>query len=555
MKKLSVWVIVLTFVLGAVLAGCNSNNNTTDNGNTPAGNNKEQAKEEKTAEAEAKIVMYNNTREPTSLDPPIGFDQVSYDVVNNAFEGLTRLGKDQKPEAAMAKDWTIAADGLKYTFNLRDGIKWSNGDPVTAADFEFAWKRLLDPATASDAAFLAYPIQGAEAFNSGKGAADGVMIKAVNEKTLEVTLAQPASWLINMVASPAFFPVHKATVEGNAAWAGEAATIVSNGPFTIKEWAHDSELKMVKNDQYWDAANVKLDGLTFKMVNDANTAYQLYSTGELHTTGSIPADLSDQLFAEKKVTVEESAGVAFYRFNVTKEPFKNANIRKAFVAAVDRQQLVDLVLKQKQKPAVAFVSPGLIEPSGKDFREVGGDLIKFDAAEAKTLLDKGMKEAGYTTLPEVTLTYNTNDVSQRVAQALQAMFKDNLGVDVKLANKESKVLSDEQKKLQLQLSRSSFLPDFADPINFLDGFQSTNPFSRTGWVNAAYDKLIKDAYNEPDEPKRFQMLHDAEKILMDEAPVLPLYFYNTVYMQTEKLEGVVRHPFGFIDFKWTDLKS
>jgi dipeptide transport system substrate-binding protein len=152
-------------------------------------------------------------------------------------------------------------------------------------------------------------------------------------------------------------------------------------------------------------------------------------------------------------------------------------------------------------------------------------------------------------------SYNTNDVSQRIAQALQAMFKDNLGVDVKLANKEGKVMTDEQKKLQLQLSRSSFLPDFADPINFLDGFQSNNPFSRTGWVNPQYDKLVKDAYNEPDDAKRYKMMHDAEKILMDDAPILPLYFYNTAYLQNDKLTGVVRHAFGFIDFKWADLKS
>ncbi|MBD0383225.1 peptide ABC transporter substrate-binding protein [Paenibacillus sedimenti] len=543
MKKGLALLVGCTLIIGTILAGCSKDQSPEAAKATDSGK-----------DTKPKILLYNNLKEPTSIDPPIGFDQVSYDIVNNAFEGLTRLGKDHNPEPAMAKEWKVTPDGKKYTFTLRDGIKWTNGDPVKAADFEYAWKRLLDPKTASDAAFLAYPIEGAEAFNSGKGSADDVKVKAVDDKTLEVTLAQPASWLIGMVSSPAFFPVNKAVVEKNAKWAGEAATIVSNGPFTITEWKHDSELKMVKNDQYWDAANVKLGGVTYKMVNDSNTAYQLYSTGELHTTGSIPADLSEKLFAENKVTVEDAAGTAFYRFNTKMEPFNNVNIRKAFIAAVDRQKLVDLVLKQKQKPADGYVSPGLKDPAGGDFRKVGGSLIKFDAAEAKQLLAKGMQEAKYTTLPEVTLTYNTNDVSQRIAQAVQAMFKDNLGIDVKLANKEGKVMTDEQKKLQLQLSRSSFLPDFADPINFLDGFQSTNPFSRTGWVNASYDKLIKDAYNEPDEKKRFALMHDAEKILMDDAPILPLYFYNTAYMQSEKLEGVVRHAFGFVDFKWANLK-
>lgn len=552
MKKASALLISCALLFGTVLAGCSKTPDSGAGSGTATGTKTEAGKS-----AKPKIVVYNNNKEPTSIDPPIGFDQLSYDIVNNAFEGLTRLGKNQAPEAAMAKEWKVSPDGKKYTFTLRDGIKWSNGDPVTAGDFEYAWKRLLDPKTASDAAFLAYPIEGAEAYNSGKGPADGVKIKAVDDKTLEVTLAQPATWLISMVASPAFFPVNKAAVEKNAKWAGEAATIVSNGPFTITEWKHDSELKMVKNDKYWDAANVKLDGITYKMVNDSSTAYQLFSTGELNvsnTTGPFPADMSDKLFADNKVKVEDGAGTAFYRFNVKMEPFNNVNIRKAFVAAVDRQKLVDLVLKQKQKPAVGYVSPGLKDPAGGDFRTVGGNLIKFDAAEAKRLLAKGMQEAGYKTLPEVTLTYNTNDVSQKIAQALQAMFKDNLGIDVKLANKEGKVLTAEQKKLQLQLSRSSFLPDFADPINFLDGFQSANPFSRTGWKNDQYDKLIKDAYNEPDEAKRFKMMHDAEKILMDEAPILPLYFYNNVYLQNDSVTGVVLHPFGFIDFKWADMK-
>lgn len=547
MKKVSAVLIICALIFSTVLAGCSKDQGAETKAD--AGTKTDAVKETK-----PKILLYNNSKEPTSIDPPIGFDQISYDIVNNVFEGLTRLGKDQTPEPAMAKEWKIAPDGKKYTFTLRDGIIWSNGDPVKAADFEFAWKRLLDPKTASDAAFLAYPIEGAEAFNSGKGTVNDVKIKALDDKTLEVTLAQPASWLIGMVSSPAFFPVHKPTVEGNAKWAGEAATVVSNGPFKISEWKHDSELKVVKNDKYWDAANVKLDGVTYKMVNDTNTAYQLYSTGELHVTGSIPADMSDKLFSENKVKIEDAAGTAFYRFNTKMAPFTNADIRKAFVAAVDRQKLVDLVLKQKQKPADGFISPGLKDPAGGDFRKVGGSLIKFDATEAKKLLEKGMKDAGYTTLPEVTLTYNTNDVSQRIAQTLQAMFKDNLGIDVKLANKEGKVLTAEQKNLQLQLSRSSFLADFADPINFLDGFQSTNPFSRTGWVNAGYDKLVKDGYNEPNEAKRFKMMHEAEKILMDDAPILPLYFYNTAYMQSDKLSGVVNHAFGFVDFKWADLK-
>ncbi|MFB6366848.1 peptide ABC transporter substrate-binding protein [Paenibacillus elgii] len=540
MKKRTALLLGCILLSGTVLAGCSGKE---EAGGDPA-----------RGEQQAKILLYNNLREPTSLDPPVGFDQVSYDILNNAMEGLTRLGKTQSPEPAMAKEWKMSPDGKHYTFTLRDGIKWSNGDPVKASDFEFAWKRMLDPKKPSPAAPLAYVIEGAEAYNSDKGPADGVKIKATDDKTLEVVLTKPAPWLLGMVSNPAFFPVHKATVEKNDKWASEAATIVSNGPFKITEWKHDSELKMVKNDQYWDAASVKLDGVTFKMVNDTNTEYQLYQSGGLHIDGVIPADLSQKLFADGKVKVEDSAGTYFYRFNTKMPPFDNVNIRKAFQMAVDSQKIVDLVVKQKQKVADGFVSYGIKDPSGDDFRKVGGTLVKYDAAEAKKLLEKGMAEAGYKTLPQVTLTYNTNDLHQKIAEAAQAMFKENLGVDVKIESKEGKVLTAEQKKLQLQFSRSSWLPDFADPINFLDIFQTGNPNNRTGWSNAQYDKLIQDAYNEPDNAKRFKLLHEAEKILIDEAPIMPLYFFNSAYMQSDKLEGVVRHAYGYIDFKWADLK-
>lgn len=506
------------------------------------------------SEEGAKILLYNNTREPTSLDPPVGFDMVSYDVLNNAMEGLTRLGSDQTPQPALAESWTVSEDGKTYTFKLRDGIKWSNGKPITASDVEFSWKRLLDPATASPAAFLAYVIEGGEAFNSGQGKADDVKVKAVDDSTVEVVLSQPAPWLLSMLSNPAFFPVPKAAAEANPTWASEASTFVSSGPFKIAEWSHDAEIKMVKNEQYWDAANVKLDGVTFKMVNDSNTEYQMFTNGELHIQGVIPPEMSEQLFAENKVKVEDSAGTYFYRFNTTMPPFDNAKIRKAFVMAVDRQTLIDLVVKQKQKPAEGIVSYGLKELSGKDFREAGGNLVTYDPEQAKKLLAEGMAEAGYSTLPEVTLTYNTNDLHQKIAEAMQAMFKDNLGVDVKLAGMEGKVLTAQQKALQLQFSRSSWLPDFADPINFLDIFRSDSPNNRTGWKNAEYDRLIDAIYAETDETKRFGLMHQAESILMEEAPILPMYFYNSTYMQSDKVEGVLRHPYGYIEFKSADLK-
>ncbi|TDL80368.1 peptide ABC transporter substrate-binding protein [Peribacillus frigoritolerans] len=538
MKK---WMAMfLTALLVFVLAACTANEST----------GKDTGKDEKEKE---KILHLNNGAEPTSFDPVIGFDAVSWNALNNLMEGLTRLGKDHEPEAATAEKWDVSEDGKTYTFHIRENAKWSNGDDLTADDFVFAWKRLLNPETGSGAAFLGYFIEGGEAYNSGTGSADDVKVKAVDKKTFEVTLISPQAYFLSVIANPAFFPVNEKVATETPDWFAEADTFVGNGPFSLESWEHDKEFMMKKNDQYWDAKNVKLDGVHWAIVEDTNTEYQLYQTGELDTS-DVPADLAESLFEEGKANVEEQAGDYFYRMNVTLEPFQNVNIRKAFAMAVDQKQIVDFVTKNQETAAYGFVSPGFKDPSGKDFREASGDLVKTDAAEAKALLEKGMKEEGYDKLPEVTLTYSTDDTHKKIAEALQQMFKENLGVDVKLANLEANVFATDQKALKFQLSRSSFLADYADPVNFLENFQTGHSMNRTGWTNAEYDQLIKDSKNESDEAKRFEMLYKAEKILFEEAPIIPIHFYNQVYLQNEDVSGIVRHPVGYLELKWADKK-
>lgn len=542
MKKYAA--IFVTVMLLFALAACTA---TKDSGSEP----KDEGNDSK--EKTEKVLYWNNGQEPTSFDPPIGFDAVSWNALNNLMEGLTRLDANHEPKAATAKDWDVSEDGKTYTFHIREDAKWSNGDDLTAGDFVYAWKRLLDPNTASSAAFLGYFIEGGEAYNTGSGTADGVKVKAVDEKTFEVTLTSPQAYFLSVIANPAFFPINEKVATENPEWFSEADSFVGNGPFALSEWNHDSDFTMVKNDKYWDAKNVKLDKVHWAMVDDTNTEYQMFQTGELDSS-EIPSDLAEQLFKEGDVKVEDQAGEYFYRFNVNMEPFQNVNIRKAFAMAIDQKQMVELVTKNKEKPAYGFVSYGFKDPSGKDFREKNGDLIKTDAAKAKELLKKGMEEEGYTALPEVTLTYSTLETHKKIAEAMQQMLKENLDVDVKLANMESSVFATEQKALKFQLSRSSFLADYADPINFMENFQTGHSMNRTGWSNTEFDQLIKDAKNEKDETKRFEMMYKAEKILFDEAPIIPIHFYNQVYLQNEDVSGIVRHPVGYLELKWADKK-
>ncbi|AIE60164.1 peptide ABC transporter substrate-binding protein [Bacillus methanolicus] len=544
MKKL--FSLLLAAMLVLVLAACTANENA---GKEPADKNNSGDKQS----SGEKVLYWNNGQEPTSFDPPMGFDSVSYNALNNLMEGLTRLNADHKPEPATAEKWDVSKDGKTYTFHIRENAKWSNGDPVTAKDFEFAWKRLLDPKTGSAAAFLGYFIEGAEAFNTGKGSADDVKVKAIDDKTLQVTLTSPQAYFLSVITNPAFFPINEKVAKKNPKWFAEADTFVGNGPFTLSEWVHDSHFVMKKNPYYWDKDTVKLDKVKWAEVSDPNTEYQMFQNGELDTS-DVPADLSDKLFAEGKAKVEDQAGTYFYRFNVTKEPFQNKNIRKAFALAVDQKQIVDYVTKNKEKPAYGFVSYGFKDPSGNDFREKNGDLLKTNIKEAKALLKKGMEEEGYKKLPPITLTYSTDETHKKIAEALQQMWKENLGVDVKLANMEWNVFVEDQKALKLQLSRSSFLADYPDPINFLENFQTGHTMNRTGWSNAEYDKLIQEAKKESDETKRFDLMYKAEKILLDEAPIFGVHFYNHVYLQNDKVTGVVRHPVGYLELKWADKK-
>lgn len=536
------WTVLMGVVLIAVLAACTASESAGDND----GESTDQGDD-----SDTKTLLLNNGEEPTSFDPSQGFDAVSWNALNNLMEGMTRLGQDHTPQPATAEKWDVSEDGTEYTFHIREDAKWSNGDAVTAGDFEFAWKRLLDPETASPASFLGYFIEGGEAFNNGEGSADDVMVEAVSDSELKVTLTAPTGYFLNIISNPAFFPINEEVAKENEEWYADADTFVGNGPFALSEWKHDSEMLMKKNEEYWDRETVQLDEVHWAMVNDTNTEYQMYESGELDTS-EIPADMSEELLESDQLTIQDQAGTAFYRFNVNEEPFQNQKIRKALAMAVNQQDIVDYVTKNKEEPAYGFVSYGFEGPSGEDFREKNGELVGFDAEEAKQLLEEGMKEEGYEELPEITLSYNTSDDNKKIAETIQQMFKENLGVEVTLENAEWNVFLEAQKGLEHQLSRSSFLADYADPINFLESFITDSSMNRTGWSNEEYDQLIADAKNESDEAKRWELMYEAEKILFEEMPIFPVHFYNQVVLEKDNVSDIVRHPVGYLELKWAD---
>ncbi len=550
MKKWLSLLIVALFVL--VLSACTANEEAgkTPTETEPTTTKTDEGKEEPAPEAE-KVLKLNNGNEPTSFDPSVGFDAVSWSALNNLMEGLVRLNKDHQAEEATAEKIDISEDGLTYTFTIRENAKWSNGDPVVAGDFVYGWLHMLNPETASPAAFLAYFIEGAEAYNNGEGAADAVAIKAVSEKVFEVKLAAPTEAFLNIITNPSFFPVNEKVATENPEWFTEAESFVGNGPFKLASWDHDVSFTFEKNESYWDADTVKLDKVEWAMIDDSNTEYQMYSTGDLDVSG-VPAELADQLKDDPELKNEDQAGLYFFRYNVSMEPFTNKKIRQAFGMAVDQQEIVEFVTKNGEKPAEGFVPYGFKGPDGKEFRETAGKLIQHDAEKAKALLAEGMKEEGYTELPQVTLTYSTSDTHKKIAEALQSKFKEVLGVEVALQNVEASVFASEQKEFKYMLSRSSFLFDYADPVNALESFITGSSMNRTTWSSPEFDKMIADIKNETDEQKRWDMLIEADKFLMEEMPVIPVHYYNQVTLEKSNVKGIVRHPVGYMDLKWAD---
>lgn len=529
MKKRSLGIIAVIFAL--LLASCGSKDAT--------GNSKDVKQE----------ITVNVTTEPPSLDPALATDNKSGWILDHLFEGL--YTKDQKgnPVLGIAEEVDTSKDMKTYTFKLRDDAKWSDGTPVTANDFEYAWKRVLNPETGSELAFYLYYLKGAEAYNQGKGSEKEVGVEALDEKTLKVELEAPVGFFDKLLSHWSFYPVKKDLVEGDKNWAAEADGYVGNGPFKMTEWKHDSSVSIEKSDEYYDADQVNLKKINFAMIADSTTYYQMYTTGELDMIMDLPSDMVDAQRDNDEFQAPPFFGTYMYMFNVEKEPFTNEKVRRAFAMALDREALTKNVTKAGEIPAYAMVPEGVETPEG-DFRTLGGNYFSEEKDEAKKLLKEGMKEEGWDTLPQVTLTYNTDENHKKVAEAVQEMLNKNLGISVKLSNQEWKTYLDTTAQRNYQMARLGWTGVFVDPAVMLDAYLGESPDNETGWINEDYDRLLAEAKIEKDEEERFELLHQAEEILMKEMPFIPVYFYTKTYLTSSNLKDVTYYHNVYPSLKW-----
>jgi oligopeptide transport system substrate-binding protein len=498
--------------------------------------------------AQEQVFRINNLVEPKSLDPAIVTGVPEHRIVSNLFEGLAvNDPKDLSPQPGMAKSWSISKDGVVYTFNLRDAA-WTDGRKVTAHDFVYAWERVLNPKTGAEYAYQLYYLKNGEEYNKGQ-LTDfrQVGVKALDDKTLQVTLRAPTPYFLFLTTFYTLYPVPKWAVEAHGAEWVKPGKIVSNGPFKLAGWVPQRELVLEKNAAHWDAATAKLQRVVFLPTDDVNTAYKQFQAGESDWVPTVPPAQIDAARQRAEYYVTPYLGTYYFRFNVTKPPTNDVRVRKALSMAVDREALTKFVTKAGEIATSSFVPVNM-----PGYEGVKGPA--FDAAGAKKLL----AEAGFPDgkgFPKAELVYNTNELHRVITQAVQQMWKDHLGIDVELVNVEWKVYLDRQKKLDYQVSRAGWIGDYVDPNTFLDMWVTGGGNNQTGWSNKRYDDLIARAGRTLDPKERMKLFNEAERLLVaDEVPIMPLYTYVNKGMLSRKVKGWLpnildQHPLKYISIE------
>ena len=490
-------------------------------------------------------VAFNLEDTIRDLDSATTTDSVSTNILLNVISGLYRLDADARPVPDLAESVDISEDQLKYTFTLRDGIKWSNGDPVTAGDFEYAWKRVLNPDTGAQYAYIISTfVKGADAYNTGKGSADDVAVKATDEKTLEVELVAPSPFWLGLTSFFTYLPQNQKFVEEQGEdYALSNDALIFNGPYRLTSFKPTEGITMVKSDEYWNKANVPVEKVEGEIVKELDTAVNLYESGELDVQV-----VEGEYVEEYKDSPEYHTYTFFASFymvgNQKEKIFQNLNVRKAIQIGYDRDALANQILKNGSPPAPGYVPFGIAGPGKETFREfVGATQPEFDPEKAKSFFQKGIEELGGN--PEIELLAYDDSTARDQATFLQSQFQDNLGakINIKVQPFDRKLELESQG--QFQLSWQGWIADYNDPMTFMDLFESTSSFNTYKYSNPEYDKLIRGAREELDQDKRMDMMKEAEEILVtQDAGTAPMYFQGKAYLIKPYITRYVELTYG-----------
>jgi len=496
--------------------------------------------------------------DPETLDPHKTSTVSEASLIRDLFENLVIHDAQGRVAPGLAARWTISPDGSTYTFNLRANAKWSNGDPVRAQDFEFSLKRIMTPATGAKYANILYPILNAEAFNKGQGkTADDMGVKAVDDRTLQIVLERPTPYFLELITHQTGAPVHRASVERHGADFVRAGNLVSNGAFRLVENVPNSHIRLAKNPNFHDAANVKIDTVNFIPHPDLAAGARRFLAGELHVTTDIPADqikfLRQRLGDQVKIT--PYLGTWYFAFNTEKAPFNDVRVRRALSMVIDRDFLAEQVWQETMVPAWSWIPPGIgnyvARPVEVDYKAKSA-IERED--EAKRLLAAAGFGPGGRKLT-VQIRYNTTDNNRASAVAIADMWK-QIGVETTFINTDTRThFAHLRDKGDFDVARAGWIGDYSDPQNFLFLLQSDNPgFNYARWSNPEFDKLMKDAAGETDIAKRAALLAQAEALVAREHPFVGLLFYSNRNLISPKVEGFIPNLRGANPTRFVSLK-
>ena len=503
------------------------------------------------------------SQEMPSADPSLATDEVSFTTLNNVYEGIYRLDKDNKPApAGAAEKATVSEDGLVYKVKLREESKWSDGKPVTAADYVYGWQRTVDPATASEYAYMFEPVKNAEKISKGELPKEELGIKAINDHELEITLEKATPYFDDLLAFPSFLPQRQDIVERfGKDYTKSSDKAVYNGPFTLTEFdgpGTDTKWSLTKNEEYWDKETVKLDKVAINVVKEAPTALNLYETGEVDDT-YLSGELAQQMQNSTALAQFKATSSFYLDMNQAdeKSPLTNANLRRAMSYAIDRDSLAKNILANGSLPSQGFVPVDVAKSpkTGEDFvKEAGSDkLVKYDKKKAVEYWNKAKQELGVSNLT-VDLMVDDSEGAKKMGEYLQGSLSDTLeGLKVTVTPVPMAVRLDRTLKGDFQIAVRGWSADYSDPINFLDLLESSTSNNRGRYSNPEYDKFIAASkttdVNDPE--KRWEDLINAEKTVIADMGVVPIYQKAESHLRAPNVKEIIYHPTGAkYDFKW-----
>ena len=501
-----------------------------------------------------KVLHYGSGAEPQDLDPQIITGVPEHRLMLTFFEGLVSEDPQMNVIPGVAEKWEISPDGLVYTFHLRADARWSNGDPVTAQDFVQSYQRALTPAIGCEYVYMLWLVVGARDYLEGRitdFAQTG--FKAPDARTLQITLLQPAPFLLHAMNHYMWYPIPVATVkkfggmdQRNSNWT-RPENFVGNGPYALKEWRPSQVIVATRSLTYWDRARVKIDEIDFYPIELADTEERMFRTGQLDITNEVPLTKVAVYRREQpdSIRVDPWDGIYYYRFNTARKPFDEVRVRHALALSIDRESLVKNVTLADETPAYNFVPQNLL-----GFKSA--HTFHADVAEARRLL----AEAGYPDgrgFPKVELLYNTLEKHRVIAEALQQMWRKNLGIEITLYNQEWKVYMDSQHSKNFQLERGGWIADYVDPHVFFDMWETNGGNNDTNWGSPAYDRLLHSALAAPTDAARYEIYQQMESILLDVMPVLPIFYYTKARLVNPRVKGYVITPVDNISWKYVDL--